>query len=62
MLIEIKLKINFGKLNTDDRVMEEVALTVPNPTILQVKSSATITGDGALCGCKLEKILELPVI
>jgi len=29
--------------------MEDVGLTVPNPTLLQVDPSATVTGEGALC-------------
>lgn len=39
---KIRLKDNFGRINTDDKVIEEVGLTVPYPTILQVDTPATI--------------------
>ncbi|KAG5589709.1 hypothetical protein H5410_040223 [Solanum commersonii] len=38
---------------SDDKVIEEVGLTVPGPTLLQVDPLV-------LCGRKLEKILGLP--
>lgn len=43
LLAEIKLKANFSRFSTDDRVIKEVALTVPNPTMLHVEPSAAIT-------------------
>lgn len=42
----------------DDKVIEEVALTVLEPTLLQVEPLATVTGGGALCGWKLEFFLR----
>ena len=47
---------------TDDNVIEDAGLTVPDPTLLQVEPSATVTGDGELCGRKLEKILGFAVM
>lgn len=60
LLTEIKLKAKFGRHNTDDRVIEEVGSTIPDPTLLQVDPS--VTGEGALCDRKLEKIFGLPVM
>lgn len=37
--------------------IEEVALMVPNPTMLCVKPSTTITWEGALCDRMVENIL-----
>lgn len=58
----IKLKANFGRLNTKNKVIEEVVLIVPYPTLLQVKPSATVNREVVLYSCKLEKILVLHVI
>ena len=33
LLIEIKLKAKFGKFNTEDKVIEDVGFTVPDPLI-----------------------------
>lgn len=55
MLTKIKLKDNFDRLNTYDKVMEEVDLTIPYPILLQVDPSATVTKEGALCDWNLEK-------
>lgn len=38
-MTEIKLKANFGRLNTYDKVIVEVGLTVPDPTMLQLELS-----------------------
>lgn len=54
LLREIKLKANFCRLTTDDRVIDEGSVTVPNITTLQVIPSATVTRDGALCDWKLD--------
>lgn len=62
LLTEIKLKANFCRLTTDDRVIDEGSVTVPNITTLQVIPSATVTRDGALCDWKLDRILVLPVM
>ena len=55
---EFQLKANFGRLNIDDRVIDEVGFTVPDPRLLQVDPSAMVTIKGVLCDRKLEKILE----
>lgn len=61
-MTDIKLKANCDILDTSDKVIKEVGLTVSVPTLLQVNPSATVIGDGALCGWKLEKILGLPIM
>ena len=40
----------------------EVGLTVPDPTMLQVEPSASVTGESVLCDRKLENIIELHVM
>ena len=53
-MTEIKLKANFGRLNTYDKVIVEVGLTVPDPTMLQLELSAIVTGESVLCDRKVE--------
>lgn len=48
LLIGIKLKANFGKLNNNDNVIEEVGFTTPNPLLLHIDPSSTVTRVGAL--------------
>lgn len=56
---EIKLMASFDRLNTDDRVIDEVGFTVLDPRLLQVDPSGTVIGEGVLCDWNLEKILGL---
>lgn len=44
------------KLRTDDRIKEEVGLTVLNLSILYIDLSAIVIREGALCNRKLAKI------
>ena len=62
LLTDIKLKASLGKLRTDDKVIEDVGLTVPEPTTLEVDPSAMVTGEEAKCDRKLENVLGLPVM
>lgn len=50
LLAKIKLKANFGRLNINDKVIVQVGLTVPDPTMIQVEPLATVTRESVLCG------------
>lgn len=62
LLIDIKLKAKFGRPNTNDKLIEEVGFTVPDPIMLQTQPSTTVIGLISPCDRKLEYISRLPVI
>lgn len=62
-LTDIKLKANFCRPNTHDKVKEEVGFTVPYPIILQIEPSTIITSERIICHVKARiYIVEFPVM
>ena len=62
MLQDIKLKENFGKLTIDDRGIDEVGKTVPDPRTHDCDPSSKVIVEVECCDCKVENRLELPVM
>lgn len=53
------MKTRFGRFNKDGWVIEEVAFTVPDPTMLHIDPLGTIIGEGALNDRKVEKYIRI---
>lgn len=58
----MRFKENDGRLNIEDKEIDEVRSIVLEPRIREVEPFAKVTLDGVVWDSKVEKRFELPVI